>query len=88
MGILAWIVLGLIAGLAAKAIMPGDDPGGIVVTIVLGMAGAVIGGFVAVLVGLGGAIELNTPSVLVAIAGAVLVLAAYRILAGRRSTSW
>jgi len=48
-----WIVVGLIAGALAKLIMPGDDPGGIIVTILLGIAGAVIGGFLLRLVGLG-----------------------------------
>ena len=53
MGILSWIVLGLIAGALAKWIMPGKDPGGIVVTILLGIGGAIIGGFIASLLGLG-----------------------------------
>jgi uncharacterized membrane protein YeaQ/YmgE (transglycosylase-associated protein family) len=45
MGIPAWIVVGLIAGLLAKLILPGDDPGGIIITILIGIAGAIVGGF-------------------------------------------
>jgi uncharacterized membrane protein YeaQ/YmgE (transglycosylase-associated protein family) len=53
MGILSWIVFGLIAGALAKLIMPGDDPGGVIITIIIGIVGAVIGGFVAVQLGYG-----------------------------------
>ena len=51
MGILSWIIFGLIAGALAKLIMPGDDPGGVIITIIIGIVGAVIGGFIAVLLG-------------------------------------
>ncbi len=54
MGIIAWIVLGLIAGLLAKFIMPGNDPGGIIITICLGIGGALVGGFLATQLGIGG----------------------------------
>ena len=47
MGIIGWIVLGLIAGALAKTILPGDDPGGIIVTIIIGIVGAILGGFLA-----------------------------------------
>ena len=53
MGIVAWIVLGLIAGLLAKLIMPGKDPGGIIITILLGIAGALVGGFFGTQLGFG-----------------------------------
>lgn len=54
MGILAWIVLGLIAGLLAKLLMPGRDPGGIIITILLGIGGALVGGFLGTQLGFGG----------------------------------
>ena len=79
MGILAWIFFGLIAGVVAKLIMPGDDPGGIIVTIIIGIVGALIGGFVASLLGFGGgATAFNLRSFLVAVGGAILLLVAYR----------
>src|SRR5215207_9528383 len=56
-GIIAWVILGLIAGALAKTLMPGDDPGGIVVTILLGIAGAVIGGFIAVALGISNGVD-------------------------------
>ena len=88
MGILAWVVLGLMLGLVAKALMPAADPGGIVVTIVLGIVGAVIGGVVAAALGLGGVTGPNPPSLAVAFAGALIFLAAYRLLVLRRGSSW
>lgn len=78
MGILTWIVFGLIAGALAKFIMPGDDPGGIIVTMLIGIAGAMIGGFLATLVGLGTVTGFNLGSMLIAIAGALLLLFIYR----------
>jgi uncharacterized membrane protein YeaQ/YmgE (transglycosylase-associated protein family) len=83
MGILSWIVFGLIAGALAKWIMPGRDPGGIVVTILLGIAGAMVGGFLASLFGLGTVTGFNLGSLLVAIGGALLLLLAYRQLMSR-----
>jgi uncharacterized membrane protein YeaQ/YmgE (transglycosylase-associated protein family) len=83
MGVLSWIVFGLIAGLLAKWIMPGQDPGGIVVTILLGIGGAVVGGFVASLLGLGTVTGFNLWSLLVAIGGASLLLFGYRQLKSR-----
>lgn len=74
MGILSWIVLGLIVGMLAKWIMPGRDPGGLVVTIVIGIAGALIGGFLASALGLGTVTGFNVPSLVIAIAGALLLL--------------
>ncbi len=83
MGIITWIIIGLIAGALAKLIMPGDDPGGIIVTIIIGMVGSVLGGFLAGLVGLGGGGLIW--SIIVAIIGAIILLAIYRAVAGRRT---
>ena len=80
MGILSWIILGLIAGALAKWIMPGKDPGGIVVTILIGIAGALVGGFIASLVGLGTVTGFDLGSLVIAIAGALLLLFGYRQL--------
>jgi uncharacterized membrane protein YeaQ/YmgE (transglycosylase-associated protein family) len=76
-GILGWIVVGLIAGILAKWIMPGDDPGGIIVTILIGIAGGVIGGFAAGRLGLGGS---NIMNIVIATAGAILLLVIYRLV--------
>ena len=81
-GIISWIVIGLIAGLVGKLIMPGRDPGGILLTLIIGMAGAVIGGFVVRLLGGAGVTGFNVWSILVAILGAVILLAIYRLFAG------
>jgi uncharacterized membrane protein YeaQ/YmgE (transglycosylase-associated protein family) len=81
--IIAWILIGLVAGALAKLIMPGDDPGGIIVTILIGIAGAFVGGFLASLVGLGGGGLIWT--IIVATIGAIILLLIYRLLAGRRT---
>jgi uncharacterized membrane protein YeaQ/YmgE (transglycosylase-associated protein family) len=86
MGIIAWIVLGLIAGGLAKLIMPGRDPGGIIVTMLIGIAGALLGGFVFSLFGGGGVTGLNLGSIIVAIIGALILLALYRMVGGRRTS--
>ena len=83
MGIISWIVIGLIAGAIAKLIMPGRDPGGIIVTILIGMVGAVIGGFIAKAVGFGGVDGIDIRSILVATVGAVILLFAYRLVKNR-----
>jgi uncharacterized membrane protein YeaQ/YmgE (transglycosylase-associated protein family) len=83
MGIIAWIVVGLIAGALAKLIMPGDDPGGIIVTILLGIVGAFVGGFVVNLLGGAGVSGFNLWSIVVATLGAIILLAIYRMVAGR-----
>jgi uncharacterized membrane protein YeaQ/YmgE (transglycosylase-associated protein family) len=80
MGILLWIVFGLIAGIIAKWVMPGRDPGGIIVTILLGIAGAVVGGYVATSFGYGSMTGFDLRSLLIAIGGAVLLLIGYRLL--------
>jgi uncharacterized membrane protein YeaQ/YmgE (transglycosylase-associated protein family) len=80
MGILAWILLGLIAGALAKLIMPGKDPGGVIVTILIGIAGALVGGFIGSQLGVGGITGIDLVSILTAIGGAVLLLFLYRAL--------
>ena len=80
MGIVSWIIFGLIAGALAKLIMPGRDPGGCIVTILLGIAGAVVGGFIGSLLGFGGVEQFDLRSFLIAIAGAILILWVYRAL--------
>lgn len=83
MSILSWIVVGLIAGVLGKLIMPGDDPGGFIVTILLGIVGAFVGGFVVSLFGGLGVLGFNIWSILVATLGAVILLAIYRLIARR-----
>jgi uncharacterized membrane protein YeaQ/YmgE (transglycosylase-associated protein family) len=80
MGILSWIVFGLIAGALAKLIMPGGDPGGIFITILLGIGGAVVGGFIGTLLGFGNVTGFNFGSFVIAIIGAIVLLFAYRSL--------
>jgi uncharacterized membrane protein YeaQ/YmgE (transglycosylase-associated protein family) len=86
MGILSWIILGLIAGAIAKFIMPGDDPGGIFITIILGIVGAVVGGFIASALGLGGLDGFSLGTLLLAILGSILLLIIYRMTIGKRAT--
>jgi len=80
MGIVSWIVFGLIAGALAKLIMPGDDPGGVIVTIILGIVGAIIGGFIAVLLGYGDITGFDFRSFVIAIIGGLVLLGGYRLL--------
>lgn len=77
------MVVGLIAGLLAKWVTPGPDPGGIIVTALIGMAGASVGGFVVGILGESGATGFNIWSVLVATLGAVILLYVYRALTRR-----
>jgi uncharacterized membrane protein YeaQ/YmgE (transglycosylase-associated protein family) len=82
MGILSWILFGLVVGIIAKLLMPGRDPGGFIITILLGIAGALLGGFI------GRALGFYGPSQgagwLMSIAGAIILLALYRLAVGRR----
>jgi uncharacterized membrane protein YeaQ/YmgE (transglycosylase-associated protein family) len=80
-------VLGLIAGVIAKLIMPGKDPGGIIVTTIIGIIGAVIGGFIATALGFGAVTGINLGSIVIAVIGAFILLAIYRLVVGRRSTT-
>ena len=86
MGILSWLLLGLIVGALAKWIMPGADPGGIIVTILLGIAGAFVGGFFATRLGLGTVDGFNLGSLAIAIGGSLLLLWIYRLMRARRAT--
>ncbi|HSB68978.1 MAG TPA: GlsB/YeaQ/YmgE family stress response membrane protein [Candidatus Methylomirabilis sp.] len=80
MGILSWIVMGLIVGALAKFIMPGKDPGGIIITILIGIAGAFVGGYVGSFLGVGTVTGFNTGSIMLAIGGALLLLILYRVV--------
>jgi uncharacterized membrane protein YeaQ/YmgE (transglycosylase-associated protein family) len=82
-GVLAWIVFGLIVGVIAKLLMPGRDPGGFIVTILLGIAGAVVAGFLGRFFGLYG--PNDGAGYIMSILGAVLLLFAYRKFAVRAS---
>ena len=80
MGIISWIVLGLIAGVLAKLIMPGKDPGGMIITILIGIAGAFVGGFVSSLIGFGSVTGFDFRSIIVSVVGAILLLLGYRLI--------
>ena len=82
MGILAWILFGLVVGIIAKLLMPGRDPGGFIVTILLGVAGALVGGFVGRAMGLYA--ENEGAGWLMSILGAIVLLALYRMMVRRR----
>ncbi len=86
MGIIAFIILGLLAGAIAKAIMPGDDPGGWIITAVIGVVGAILGGFLAgALFGADPMDEFfDISSWLTAIVGSIILLALYRVVVNRR----
>ena len=79
--IISWIVFGLIVGALAKLLMPGNDPGGFIVTILLGIAGAVVGGFVGRALGFYGADQ--TAGYLMSIVGAIVLLVIYRVATKR-----
>jgi uncharacterized membrane protein YeaQ/YmgE (transglycosylase-associated protein family) len=83
MGLLSWILLGLVVGVLAKWIMPGRDPGGLVITILLGVAGAMVGGFLGSSLGLGTVTGFNPGSLVLSVAGALLLLWGHRRLRGR-----
>lgn len=84
MGLIAWIVLGLIAGLIAKAIMPGKDPGGCIITIIIGIVGALLGGFLSTALGFGGlGGGLDWRNLIIATIGAIVLLAIWRMIRGR-----
>jgi len=83
MGILAWIVFGLLAGWVAKILTPGADPQGCIITMVIGVLGAVIGGFIGSYLGFGSVTGFDLRSFLIAVAGAVLLLLLWRLISGR-----
>jgi len=80
MGILSWIVLGLVAGVIAKLLMPGNDPGGCLVTIALGIAGGIVGGFIGTRIGWGTVNGFDLRSLILAIGGSMLLLVIYRLV--------
>ena len=82
MGILSWILFGLVVGIIAKLLMPGRDPGGFIVTILIGIAGALLGGFVGQAMGLYGPGE--SAGWIMSILGAIVLLVLYRMVARRR----
>ena len=84
-GVIGWIIFGLIVGAIAKLLMPGRDPGGIIITMALGIAGALLGGFVGRALGW---YQENEPAgFLMSLVGAVLLLFIYRMMVGRRRTT-
>ena len=87
MGIIAFIILGLLAGAIAKALLPGDDPGGFIVTAIIGIAGALLGGFVAAAIFDAHPLDefFDISTWLTAIIGAIVLLLIYRAVVGRRS---
>ena len=87
MGIIGWVILGLLAGIIAKALLPGDDPGGFIITGLLGIAGALLGGFIAQALGFGDPTDefFDLSTWLAAIIGAIVLLLIYRMIFGRRA---
>jgi uncharacterized membrane protein YeaQ/YmgE (transglycosylase-associated protein family) len=85
MGLVSWVIVGALAGLLAKWIMPGSGPGGFLVTVLLGMAGASIGGFFVGILGGTGATGFNIWSILIATFGAVILLFVYGLITRRSS---
>jgi uncharacterized membrane protein YeaQ/YmgE (transglycosylase-associated protein family) len=87
MGIFAWIIFGLIAGAVAKLLMPGRDPGGWIITMLLGIVGAFVGGFIGRAIwGSEGVTGFNLPSFGLAVLGSIVLLFIYRMVVGRRSS--
>jgi len=85
MGIIGWIILGLLAGAIAKAILPGDDPGGIIVTMIIGIVGALLGGFLAQVIFGNNTVDefFDLSTWLTAIVGSIILLLLYRLVVGR-----
>ena len=83
--LLFWIIVGLIAGAVAKFALPGDDPGGIIVTIIIGVVGAILGGWLLILLGIGGGAGSGgwIFSIIAGVIGAVILLGIYRLVANR-----
>ncbi|MFJ3205584.1 GlsB/YeaQ/YmgE family stress response membrane protein [Streptomyces sp. NPDC086989] len=86
MGIIGWVVLGLLAGIVAKVLMPGRDPGGFILTILIGVAGALLGGWLGKVIfgvdSIDGFFQLSTW--IAAIVGSLILLVVYRLVVGRR----
>jgi uncharacterized membrane protein YeaQ/YmgE (transglycosylase-associated protein family) len=86
MGIIAFIILGLLAGIIAKAVLPGDDPGGLIVTTIIGVVGAILGGFLAGVLFNADPLDefFDISTWVTAIVGAIVLLVIYRVVVGRR----
>jgi uncharacterized membrane protein YeaQ/YmgE (transglycosylase-associated protein family) len=84
LNILGWIVFGLVVGALAKLVMPGRDPGGIIVTIILGIVGALLGGWLGRAIGLYGPDE--AAGFVMALIGALILLGLYRLVIARRAS--
>ena len=89
MGIIAFIILGALAGMIAKALLPGDDPGGFIITTIIGIVGAILGGFLASAIFGADPLDefFDISTWLTAIVGAIILLLIYRLVAGRRRTA-
>ena len=83
MGIISWIFLGLIAGALAKFLLPGKDPGGFFITILIGIVGGILGGFLGSLIGLGKIESFDIGGLFIATIGAILLLIVYRLFTKR-----
>ena len=83
MAVIGWIVFGLIVGALAKLVMPGRDPGGIIVTMLIGIAGSLLGGFIGRAMGFYGPNQ--AAGFLMSFLGAIVLLALYRMIARRRA---
>jgi len=84
MGFLSWIIFGILAGAIAKFIMPGDDKGGCLMTMILGIVGATVGGWIGSLLGFGTVTEFDFRSLLVAVVGSLVLLALGRLIFGKK----
>jgi len=81
MNIIAWILVGLIGGSLAKLLVPGRDPGGLIITILLGIAGALVGGFLSVALGVGNGVDdFDIGTIVLSVVGAMLILGGYRLV--------
>ena len=89
MGILGWIILGLLAGIIAKAILPGDDPGGFIITAIIGIVGAILGGLLASVLFDADPLDefFDISTWITAIVGAIVLLLIYRFVTGRRAVA-
>jgi uncharacterized membrane protein YeaQ/YmgE (transglycosylase-associated protein family) len=85
MGVITWLIFGLVIGAIAKLLMPGRDPGGFIITIILGIVGSFLGGFLGRALGMYGP-DQRSAGWLMSILGAIVILAIYRLIVGRRRT--
>ena len=83
MSLLSWILLGLVVGALAKFLMPGKDPGGLIVTVLIGIAGAMVGGWAGTRLGLGPVTGFDPASLALATGGAIILLIVYRLVRKR-----